>query len=182
MKVLVAEVFAGEEAELPEVVGDVFADVGDGAVGADDDLGIFVGEVRVSSLFGDDCFCAGAAHDVAAFVFACGFEVEDAFFEHEFASCVPEVEGENLALAGQEVVLDAEALHGLEVAAQDSGGDEVGDLGGVVVADFEGVQSVEAELLAGGEVRRGPRCTTGRRGRRGPSSSSRCAGWSRGTR
>ncbi len=39
----VAEVFAGEQAELPEVVGDVFADVGDGAVGADDDLGIFVG-------------------------------------------------------------------------------------------------------------------------------------------
>jgi hypothetical protein len=34
---LVAEV-ATEQAELPEVVGDVFADVGDGAVGADDDL------------------------------------------------------------------------------------------------------------------------------------------------
>ena len=41
----VAEVFAGEETELPEVVGDVFADVGDGAVGADDDLGVFVGAV-----------------------------------------------------------------------------------------------------------------------------------------
>ena len=44
VELCVAEVFAGEEAELPEVVGDVFADVGDGAVGADDDLGVFVGE------------------------------------------------------------------------------------------------------------------------------------------
>ena len=44
---LVAEVLAGEQAELPEVVGDVLADVGDGAVGADDDLGVFVGEAGV---------------------------------------------------------------------------------------------------------------------------------------
>ncbi len=39
---LVTEV-AAEQAELPKVVGDVFADIGDGAVGADDDLGIFIG-------------------------------------------------------------------------------------------------------------------------------------------
>ena len=63
------------------------------------------------------------------------------------AGCVPEVEGEDLALAGEEVVLDAEALHGLEMAAQDGGGDEVGDLGGVVVAGFEGVEGVEADCL-----------------------------------
>ena len=33
---------ASEETEFLEVVGDVLANVGDGAVGADDDLGIFV--------------------------------------------------------------------------------------------------------------------------------------------
>ncbi len=54
VELLIAEVFAGEEAELPEVVGDVFADVGDGAVGADDYLCVFVGEVGICSLFGDD--------------------------------------------------------------------------------------------------------------------------------
>ena len=43
-----------------------------------------------------------------------------------------------------------EALHGLEIAAEDGGGDEVGDLGGLVVAGFEGVEHVEADLLAGG--------------------------------
>ena len=100
----------------------------------------------------DDVFGAGAAHDVAAFVLAGGLEVEDAFFEHEGAGRVPEVEGEDLAFAGEEVVLDAEALHGFEMAAQDGGGDEVGDLGGVVVADFEGVEGVEANLFAGGDL------------------------------
>jgi hypothetical protein len=44
------------------------------------------------------------------------------------------MEGEDFALAGEEVVLDAEALHGFEMATEDGGGDEVGDLGGVVVA------------------------------------------------
>ena len=42
---LVAEV-AAEQAELPKVVGDVFADVGDGAVGADDDFGVVVRVLR----------------------------------------------------------------------------------------------------------------------------------------
>ncbi len=41
-ELLVAEI-AAEKAELPEVVGDVLADVADGAVRADDDLGVFVG-------------------------------------------------------------------------------------------------------------------------------------------
>src|SRR6516162_8255187 len=39
---LVSEV-AAEETELPEMIGDVFADVADGSVGAYDDLGVFVG-------------------------------------------------------------------------------------------------------------------------------------------
>ena len=77
---------------------------------------------------------ACAAHDVAAFVFAGGLQVEDAFFDHEGAGGVPEVEGEDLAFAGEEVVLDAETLHSFEMTAQDGGGDEVGDLGRIVVA------------------------------------------------
>src|SRR5258708_18854971 len=35
---------AAEQAELPHVVGDVFADVADGAVGADDDFLVFLGD------------------------------------------------------------------------------------------------------------------------------------------
>ncbi len=62
------------------------------------------------------------------------------------------MEGEYLAFARQEVVLDVEALHGLEMAAKDGGGDEVGDLGRFVVAIFQGVEGVEANLLASGDV------------------------------
>ena len=39
---LISEV-AAQQAKLPQVIGDVFADVADGAVGADDDFGVFVG-------------------------------------------------------------------------------------------------------------------------------------------
>ena len=92
------------------------------------------GLVRIGAFVGDQRFGSSAAHDVAAFVLAGGFEVEDALFQHELAGCVPEVEGEDLALAGEEVVLDVEALHGLEMTAEDGGGDEVGDLGRVVFA------------------------------------------------
>src|SRR5216683_2778417 len=145
----VAEVLAREEAELPEVVGDVLADIGDGAVGADDHLGVFVGDV--GSLF---CFySSGAAHDVTVFVLAGGLEIEDALLHHQRTSGVPEVQAEDLALAGQEVVLDAEALHGFEMAAEDCGGDEIGDGGGLVASGLEGVEGVEANLLAGGELR-----------------------------
>ncbi len=57
---------------------------------------------------------------------------------------------QNLALAGEEIVLDVEPLHGLEMAMEDGGGDEVGDLGGLVASGFEGVKRVEAKLLACG--------------------------------
>ena len=57
---------------------------------------------------------------------------------------------EDLALAGEEVVLDAEALHGLKVTTEDGCRDEVGDLGCVVASCFEGVEGVEADLLARG--------------------------------
>ena len=45
---LVAEV-AAEQAKLPEVIGDVFADIRHGAVGTHDDFGIFIGALRPSS-------------------------------------------------------------------------------------------------------------------------------------
>ncbi len=142
---LVEEVLLGQEAELPEVVGDVLADVGDGAVRADDDLGFFIGAgVGVA-------FRTCPAHDPAAAVLAFGLLVEDAALDHEGAGGVPEVEREDLGFAGEEVVFDAEALHGFEMAAKDGGRDDVGDGGGVVAAELEGVESVEADLLAVGE-------------------------------
>src|SRR5882724_11535993 len=48
---------------------------------------------------------------------------------------------QDFALAWEEVVLDVEAVHGLEMAAQDGGGDEFGDGGGFVVAEFQIVKN-----------------------------------------
>ena len=62
----------------------------------------------------------------------------------------------DLALAREKIVLDAEAQHGFEMAAQDGGGDEVGDLGGFVAAVLDQVQRVEAQLLARGLFFGGP--------------------------
>ena len=149
VKTRVAEVLAGQQAELPEVIGDVFTDVGDGAVRAHDDLGVFVGAGVVRIELG-----AGAPHDVAARVLALSLEAKHAALEHDGAGGVPEVQGDDLALAREEVVLDAEPLHGLEMTPKDVGGDEVGDGGGLVVALLEGVQRLEAKLLAGGDLRR----------------------------
>jgi hypothetical protein len=44
----------------------------------------------------------------------------------------------------------AASQNGFEMAAEDGGGDEVGDLGDFVIAGFEGVEGVEADLFAGG--------------------------------
>ena len=91
---------------------------------------------------------AGPPHDVAAFVLALGFEVQDALFKHEGARGIPEVQAEDLALAREEVVLNAEPLHGLEMALQHGGGDQVGDCRGLVAAMFERVERVQADLFA----------------------------------
>ena len=146
MELLVVKVLAGEEAELPEVVGDVLADVGDGAVRADDDLGFLVG-AGVGLALG-----AGTAHDPAAAVLAFGLLVEHAALDHEGAGGVPEVEGEDFGFAGEEVVLDAEPLHGFEVAAEDSGRDYVGDGGDVIAAELKRVEGVEADLFTPDEL------------------------------
>ena len=67
------------------------------------------------------------------------------------------MEGEDFALAREEVVLDAEALHGEEVALEDGGRDLVGDGGSVAAslfidACFKGVEGGEADGFAGGEL------------------------------
>ena len=62
----------------------------------------------------------------------------------------PEFEVKDFALTRKEVVLDAKAEHGFKMAAEDGGGDEVGDFGGVVAAVLDEVQGVEAQLFARG--------------------------------
>ena len=84
---------------------------------------------------------------------------------------VPEMQVQDFALARKEVVLDVEPVHGLEMTAQDRGGDQVGDRSDLVAALFDRVQRLQANLQVLLVLRR----TTARPARRGPSSSSRNA-------
>src|SRR5947209_4293015 len=62
----------------------------------------------------------------------------------------------NLALAWKKVVLDAEPLHGFEVATQHSCGDQVADLRRVVPAMLDGVQGLQTQgLTLGHSIRVG---------------------------
>src|SRR5581483_7834573 len=97
----VAEVFP-EEAEFPEVVGDVFADVTYGAVGADDYFLILFSDFRlgICGPLGDLCFCDSCPpHYPAALVLPLSFIEEHAAIFELLESGIPEMQVQNLAFA-----------------------------------------------------------------------------------
>ncbi|OQC39426.1 MAG: hypothetical protein BWX64_01631 [Acidobacteria bacterium ADurb.Bin051] len=130
-----------EQPELPELVGDVLAHVGDRAVGADDHLvGIFEpGEL------GD----VGERHDPAAGVLAVCFQAHGAALPELLEGVIEEVEAEDVALAGEQVVADAEPRHRAEVAPHDPAGDQPGGLGPLARAGFERVEGLAAPFEPG---------------------------------
>ena len=90
--VAVGEVLA-QQAELPQLIGDVLADVGHRAVGAHDHL------VRILEA-GELCGSL-ERHDPAAGVLALGFELDGAALLQELEGVTEEVEPEDVALVGQ---------------------------------------------------------------------------------
>src|ERR1700694_1373590 len=75
IEALIAKI-AAQQSELPQMVGDVFAYIGDRAVGAHNYFGVLVRSVLLLPL----CqFTAGPAHYPATFILALGFAVEHAF-------------------------------------------------------------------------------------------------------
>ena len=94
----IVEILA-QEAEFPELVGDVLAHVGDGAVGADDHFALF----------------GKAGHDPAARVLALGLEVDGLAVLQEFERRGPEFQVKDVAFARQHVVFDVQAEHGRQV-------------------------------------------------------------------
>ncbi len=130
----VAEV-ATELAELPEMIGDVLADVADGAVRAHDDLLVFVGEFGFGLRGG-----RRTAHHPTSGVLAVILFIEDALFDHLLEGEIPEMQAQDFAFARQEVVLDVEPLHGFEMATENRRRDGFGEFGDLVVALFDRVQ------------------------------------------
>ena len=134
----VAEVRA-QQAELPQVVGDVLAHVGHRAVRANNDLRVRIGLALRNRL------SARPPHHPAAGVLACGFLVQHATVHHDLARPLPEMQMKNLALAWQKVVGDVQPLHGLQVPRQHRRRQQVGDLCRLALAVFQGMQCVQAQ-------------------------------------
>ena len=129
---------AAEQAELPELVGDVLADVGHRAVGADDHL---VGILKALELL-----AVGQRHDPAAGVLAALFEPDGAGRLQLFEGRDEEIETEDLALVGKEVVVDADARHRGEMPRDDPPGDQPAGLGPAALSRFQCVEGAPAEL------------------------------------
>src|SRR6185312_6375985 len=147
----IAEILT-QQPELPEMVGDVLADVSHGAVGSHNDLGVFVrpGFRRIIA-FGRYLLLSGFRrrspfHHPAAFVLAFGLKVKHAFLLHLLKGKVPEMKVKDFALLREEVILDAEPLHGLKMTADDGVGYQLADRCGLVASSLNVMQSLQPQL------------------------------------
>ena len=133
----VAEV-AVELPELPQLVGDVLAGVGHRAVRADDDLVLV------------DAGLVALAHGQhpAARALALRLQADRALLLQELEGAVPEVEPQDVALVGEEVVADAEPRHRGEVAVHDPPRHVLGETGGVVAALLDRVEGLGLQGLS----------------------------------
>ena len=108
-----------QEAELPELIGDVLADIGHRAVRADDDLFLVLLVLEL--------------HHPAAGVGAVGHVVDRLFLLQQGVGPLPELEAQDAALAGEDVVGGADPLHRRQVGAEDAARDVAGQ-GGLGIA------------------------------------------------
>ena len=114
---------AAEQAELPQVIGNVLADVADRAIGAHYHLGILVRllsprfaacKLALDLPFGNSVpgyiqerlAIVRPGHHPAALVLALGLVVEHAFFLEMLECPVPEMQAQDLAFPGQEIIFD----------------------------------------------------------------------------
>ena len=131
----VAEV-AVELPELPELVGDVLAGVGDGAVRPDDDL-VLVD--RVVALAHGQHPAAGAL--------ALRLQADGALLLQELEGAVPEVQAQDVALVREQVVADPEPRHRGEVAVHDPARHVLGEPRRVVPARLDRVEGLGLQGL-----------------------------------
>ena len=85
-------------------------------------------------------------HDPAALQPPFGLQVDDALLLEDLEGARPELQAQDVAFPGQQVVLDVQPLHRLQVPADDGVGDEGAELGGLVAAVLDVVQRTLAQL------------------------------------
>ena len=123
VKLAISEV-ATQQAELPQVIGDVLAHIAHSAIGADNNLLVFFRDlallyalcVSLCCPCGFRLGCPRAPHHPAAFVLSFGLVKKHTTIFEFGEGRVPEVQPQDFALARQEVVFDVEPVHGLEMA------------------------------------------------------------------
>ena len=156
------------------MIGNVLAHVSNGSIRTHDDLGILVGtgaflfRIRVPRPFaflwrkgGIHSLRRGRPlHHPAALVLAFVLEIEDALLFQLLEGRIPEVQAEDLAFAWQEIVLDVETVHGLQMTAQYGRRDQFRCPSHVIVTVLDGMQSFKSNfkiLFAFFVPPRGPR-------------------------
>src|SRR5579864_3849152 len=133
-----------EQAEFPELISNVLANVRDRAVGANDDFRVVI-IVRgwlCSFIF------RGQMHDPAARVFSGGGFVNRAALDQFLKRRIPEFQMEDFAFARKKIVFDPEAIHGAEVTVHNRGGYDFRDLGGSARATLNGFEHFAAKFEA----------------------------------
>ena len=141
VKFLVVKI-APEQSEFPELIGDVLADVGDRAVRAHDYFCVVVFACRVGGCRAEPSF---EAHHPAPGILSRGGKVNRVALLQQLERRIPEFQMQNFALAGQQVVLDSQPLHGAQVAANDGGRDNVRHFRGFARAFFDRFQHFAAQ-------------------------------------
>ncbi len=112
-----------EQAELPELVGDVLADVGDDAVRPHDHLlaaSRFVGVSPSARLVVGGACAFLDPHHPAAGQLAFGLQEHRALRLQDVEGVRPELQAQDVALVGQQVVADVQPRHRLQVRADDA--------------------------------------------------------------
>ena len=136
----VAEILA-EQAEFPELVGDVLPDVGHCPIGPDNHLRPrLCVRVRAGVLVGVD------RHHPAAGLLAGRLERDGPGGLEHVERRRPEIELQDVAFPAEQVVFDVEAIHRRQMQADDAVGDKAGDLGVGVAAMLQVAEHASPRL------------------------------------
>src|SRR4051794_10843080 len=88
-----------QQAELPQVIGDVLAGISDRSIRPHDDLVVFVRQLGVRLSRG-----TGALHYPAALLLPFGNEMDHALLFQLGKGCIPKVQPQDLTLAREKVI------------------------------------------------------------------------------
>ncbi len=124
-----------QQADFPQLIGDVLADIGHRAVGSDDDLVVFV-------TFGLE------PHDPAAGVLALVSRRRSRFFCLQLLErVIPEFEMKDVAFPRQQIVCDIDPRHRSQMATDDRHRDDFCHARRIVIAFFDFLQRLPAQSM-----------------------------------